>query len=159
MNIKSLQKRSKKTEISEKTGKYKRKKRFGKSIGHRAPAMFMSILERKVAAQGGMFKKVNTRTFKASQYNHKTNNYKKKELKERWHIFNDGTRIQRDLYSAFLLMNSNRTGTKTNRKRCEKTFEMFQSLHDKEIERIEKQGVMVLNSGIQLKNKKTAVAV
>ncbi|WP_445487389.1 RNA-guided endonuclease TnpB family protein [Niallia sp. 03133] len=159
MNIKSLQKRVKKTEISEKTGKYKRKKRFGKSIGHRAPAMFISILERKVTAQGGMLKKVNTRIFKASQYNHKTNDYTKKELKERWHIFSDGTSIQRDLYSAFLLMNSNQTGTKTNRKRCEQTFEMFQSLHDKEIERIEKQGIMVLNAGIRLKNKKTAAAV
>ncbi|MGP7817057.1 RNA-guided endonuclease TnpB family protein [Niallia sp. 01092] len=159
MNIKSLQKRSKKIEISEKTGKYKRKKRFGKSIGHRAPAMFINILERKVTAQGGIFKKVNTRTFKASQYNHKTNDYTKKELKERWHSFDDGTSIQRDLYSAFLLMNSNCTGTKTNRKLCEKTFELFQSLHDKEIERIEKQGVMVLNSGIQLKNKKAAAAV
>ncbi|MGP7816400.1 RNA-guided endonuclease TnpB family protein [Niallia sp. 01092] len=159
MNIKSLQKRSKKTEINEKTGKYKRKKRFGNSIGHRAPAMFISILEHKVKAQGGMFKKVNTRTFKASQYNHKTNDYTKKELKERWHIFDNGTSIQRDLYSAFLLMNSNQTGTKTNRKRCKETFELFRSLHDKEIERIEKQGMLVLNSGIRLKNKKTAAAV
>jgi hypothetical protein len=95
MNIKGLQKRSKKT------GKFKRKKRFGKSIGHRASAMFLCILERKVKTNGGIFKKVNTQKFKASQYDHKANDYKKKELKERWHIFDDGTKIQRDLYSAF----------------------------------------------------------
>ncbi|MGW9607706.1 RNA-guided endonuclease TnpB family protein, partial [Heyndrickxia sporothermodurans] len=38
MNFKALQKRKKETEVSVKTGKYKRKKRFGKSLGHRAPA-------------------------------------------------------------------------------------------------------------------------
>ena len=101
MNMQALQKRAKKTEISEKTGKYKRKKRFGKSIGHRAPAMFLRILERKIIAHGGSFKKVNTFKFKASQYDHKSNEYKKKELKERWHRFDDGTKVQRDLYSAF----------------------------------------------------------
>ncbi|MCM3652568.1 transposase [Metabacillus litoralis] len=158
MNIKGLQKRSKNTEMSEKTGKFKRKKRFGKSIGHRAPAMFLSILERKVKTNGGTFKKVNTQTFKASQYDHKENNYKKKELKERWHIFDDGTKIQRDLYSAFLLQNSNKVGTKANKRLCEKTFEAFKTLHDKEIEQIEKQETFVLNSGIRLKSKKAIVA-
>src|SRR5690606_30421154 len=32
MNFKGLQSRAKKTEVSEKTGRYKRKKRFGKSL-------------------------------------------------------------------------------------------------------------------------------
>lgn len=159
MNIRALQKRAKKTEISEKTGKFKKKKRFGKSIGHRAPAMFLTILERKIKAQGGKFKKVNTTTFKASQYDHKDNDCKKKELKERWHVFNDGTKVQRDLYSSFLLKNSNSSGTKPSRKLCIETYESFKKLHDKEIERIEKQVIMVLNSGIQLKNKKKKAPV
>ena len=100
--------------------------------------MFLSILERKVKTNGGTFKKVNTQTFKASQYDHKANDYKKKELKERWHIFDDGTKVQRDLYSAFLLQNSNRVGTKATKRLCDKTFEAFKTFHDKEIERIEK---------------------
>ncbi len=154
MNMQALQKRAKKTEISKKTGKYKRKKRFGKSIGHRAPAMFLSILERKIISHGGSFKKVNTFTFKASQYDHKSNEYKKKELKQRWHRFDDGTKVQRDLYSAFLLKNSNKTRTKANRTLCEETFSTFKEHHDKEIKRIEEQPVMVLNSGIRIRAKK-----
>ncbi len=47
MNFSGLQKRSKKTELNEK-GKFKRKKRFGKSLGNKAPSMFLEILERKL---------------------------------------------------------------------------------------------------------------
>ena len=155
MNIQGLQKRSKKTEISEKTGKFKRKKRFGKSIGHRAPAMFLRILERKIITHGGTFKKVNTFKFKASQYDHKSNKYKKKELKERWHRFDDGTKIQRDLYSAFLLKNSNKIRTKANKKLCEETFPSFKTFHDREIERIEKQHVHSFKFWHSNTNKKT----
>ncbi|MEH7249837.1 hypothetical protein V7114_24015 [Neobacillus niacini] len=91
MNFRSLQKRAKKTEISEKTGKYKRKKRFGKTIARRSPATFIRILSKKVTTLGGTFIKVKTSSFKASQYDHRADKYKKKELKERWHIFDDGT--------------------------------------------------------------------
>ena len=154
MHIKGLQKRAKKTEISEKTGKYKRKKRFGKSIGHRSPATFIKTLESKVIAQGGTFKKVNTIKFKASQYDHKTNKCNKKELTQRWHLFDDGTKVQRDLYSAFLLKNSNKARTKSNQKLCEETYQTFKNLHDKEIQRIEELDFIVLNSGVKIKNKK-----
>lgn len=153
MNMKALQKRAKNTEISEKTGKFKRKKRFGKSIGHRAPAMFLSILEDKVKAHGGTFKKANTKSFKASQYDHISNEYKKKKLRDRWHVFDNGIKIQRDLYSAFLLRNSNKAGTKTNRKMCIQTFGTFQVSHDNEVKRIEQMDIIVLNSGIKIKNK------
>lgn len=44
MSYKGLQKRSKNTEKSEKTGKYKRKKRFGGSILNHAPSLFLQIL-------------------------------------------------------------------------------------------------------------------
>ncbi|KAB7709168.1 hypothetical protein F9802_03420 [Bacillus aerolatus] len=64
MNFKALQKRKKETEISEKTGKFKRKKRFGKTLGHRAPAMFITILEEKVKRHGGSFIRVNTMEMK-----------------------------------------------------------------------------------------------
>jgi hypothetical protein len=159
MNFKALQKRAKETVISEKTGRNKRKKRFGKSIAHRAPALFVSLLKDKVLANKGEFTKVNTRTFKASQYDHTTGECVKKELKERWHRFADGTRIQRDLYSAFLLMNSEKNGEKANQESCSGTFETFLHFHNQEIERIEQQEMLVSNSGVQLKNKKTAFAV
>jgi hypothetical protein len=159
MNFKALQKRSKKTEISEKTGKYKKKKRFGKSIAHKAPAMFVHVLERKVLQAGGTFKKVQTTKFKASQYDHKSNQYNKKELKERWHSFDDGTKVQRDLYSAFLLMCSNESGIKSKRTLCIDQFNLFKNQHDKEIENLENQPTLTLNSGIKLKNKGTTKTV
>ncbi|MCP1355814.1 hypothetical protein [Aneurinibacillus migulanus] len=40
---------AKKIIVDEKTGKTKRKKRFGKSIAHRAPAMFLAIVRQKLA--------------------------------------------------------------------------------------------------------------
>jgi hypothetical protein len=159
MNFKALQKRSKKTEISEKTGKYKKKKRFGKSIAHKAPAMFVRLLEQKVLQAGGTFKKVQTTKFKASQYDHKSNQYNKKELKERWHSFDDGTNVQRDLYSAFLLMCSNNSGTKSKRSLCIDQFDLFKKQHDKEIENLENQPTLTLNSGIKVKNKKATKTV
>lgn len=152
MNFRALQKRAKETKISEKTGKYTRKKRFGKSIAHRAPSMFISILEKKVKNTNGHFIKVKTHTFKASQYDHMSNDYKKKTLKDRWHQFNDGTKIQRDCYSAFLLMCSNSTGSKTDRKLCVSSFDAFCTLHEQEINRLSQLKTIVLNSGIRLKN-------
>ncbi|SDN85777.1 hypothetical protein [Bacillus sp. OK048] len=155
MNFKALQKRTKKTEVSEKTGKYKKKKRFGKTISRRSPAAFVSILSKKVIALGGTFIKVKTSSFKASQYDHKADKCKKKELKERWHIFNDGTKVQRDLYSAFLLMNSDLLGLKSDRISCLNTFEQFLKYHKEEINKIENENEVILNSGIKLKLKKT----
>ena len=43
-----------------------------KSINHRAPARFLLELERKVEAVGGVYAEVDTKEFKASQYNHVT---------------------------------------------------------------------------------------
>lgn len=42
-------------------------------------------------------------TVKASQYDHELNQFIKKKLSQRFHIFSDGTKVQRDVYSAFLL--------------------------------------------------------
>ena len=156
MNFKALQKRAKKTEVSEKTGKFKKKKRFGKTIARRSPAAFVSILSKKVTALGGTFIKVKTTSFKASQYDHKADKYKKKELKERWHLFEDGTKVQRDLYSAFLLMNSDLLGLKSDKASCFHTFESFFNYHEEEIKKIENKKEIVLNSGIKLKVKRTA---
>ncbi|MEQ6390964.1 transposase, partial [Bacillaceae bacterium S4-13-58] len=72
MRFQSLQKRSKKTTRNQKNGKFNRKKRFGKSIANRAPAMFLSILDRKLGYQGLFLKKIDTYAIKASQFNHLT---------------------------------------------------------------------------------------
>lgn len=52
LSYKELQRRSYKDEINENTGMPKSKKRFGKPIANRAPAEFVSILERKLSYLG-----------------------------------------------------------------------------------------------------------
>ena len=44
--------------------KYKRKKRFGRSINRRAPARFLLELKRKAEAVGGVYAEVDTKEFK-----------------------------------------------------------------------------------------------
>ena len=134
MNFKGLAKRSKKTEKNEK-GKFKRKKRFGKSILRKSPSMFLLILERKLGYFGKTLNKVDTWRVKASQYCHLDDSYKKKPLSKRWNDFAE-CKVQRDMYSAFLLMNVNPDLKSINKEQCNITFARFKELHDLEIERL-----------------------
>ena len=135
MNFSGLQKRSTKTEISEKTGKYKKKKRFGKSLANRAPAMLMTIIDRKLKYFDTMLLEINTVKAKASQFNHFDGTYKKKTLSQRWNDFN-GVKIQRDMYSAFLIMNINNDLESFDIDKCNKRFDNFKKLHDIEVNRL-----------------------
>lgn len=136
MNFEGLAKRSTKTEISENTGRYKRKKRFGKSIANRAPAMLLDIVNRKLGYYDKKLIKIDTQKAKASQYNHMDGTYTKKSLSQRWNHFNKGLDIQRDLYSAFLIMNINDDLKTFNIEKCHERFEKFCILHDIEIQRL-----------------------
>lgn len=138
MNFKALQKRKKKKDIVKDTntnGREKSKKRFGKSIGLRAPAQLVAILKRKAEASGCTFVKVNTQTFKASQYNHVTDTFIKKKLSRRHNTIN-GIWVQRDVYSAFLLKNSEPDYKHTDRNLCIQNYDEFKTLHDECIENI-----------------------
>jgi hypothetical protein len=132
MNFSGLAKRTKLTE--ENTNK--RKKRFGKSIANKAPAMFLEILNRKLTYHGLKLIKINTVKAKASQFNHLDGSYKKKKLSQRWSNFN-GIKIQRDLYSAFLLMNINEDLKTFNETKTNKTFKSFMKMHDLEVARLQ----------------------
>lgn len=134
MNFSGLGKRSKNTE-RDKNGRYKSKKRFGKSISVRAPAQLLSIIKRKLKYVGGTYHEVNTRTFRASQYNHVTDTYIKKKLSKRYNEI-DGEWVQRDLYSAFLLKNSDDTLNHTNRQLCILNYDNFKTNHDSCIKEI-----------------------
>lgn len=80
------------------------KKRYGKSVGLRAPGMFVEHLRRTVATTGGILTEVSTYHTKLSQYCHGCQTYVKKPLSQRWHACCCGIGpVQRDLYSAFLL--------------------------------------------------------
>jgi transposase len=78
-------------------------KQYGKSIGLRAPGMFLAWLERTVASTGGILHEVPTRSTKLSQLCHGCGALVKKPLSLRWHECPCGIGpVQRDLYSAAL---------------------------------------------------------
>jgi hypothetical protein len=78
-------------------------KQFGKSVGLRAPGMFVDHLRRTVASTGGTLIEVPTGRAKLSQFCHGCGKCVKKPLSQRWHHCACGVGpVQRDLYSAFL---------------------------------------------------------
>ena len=78
-------------------------KQYGRSVGLRAPGMFIELLRRTVASTGGILIEVPTRTAKLSQFCHGCGRCLKKPLSQRWHHCPCGVGpVQRDLYAAFL---------------------------------------------------------
>jgi hypothetical protein len=79
-------------------------KQYGRSIGLRAPGMFVAHLKRLVAKTGGSLIEVSPFQTRLSQYCHQCGQYHKKPRSQRWHHCSCGCGpVQRDLYSAFLL--------------------------------------------------------
>lgn len=153
MSFKGLQKKAKKTERSEKTSdirqkdgttkqiyKYKRKKRFGKSLNNRAPAEFIEILTKKAELYGGAVYKVDTMKFKASQYDHVSDTYTKHSIHDRERNI-DGNTVQRDLYSAFLLKNTDNNLEQTDRDKCIYEFDRFLKQHNELVTEMKHQNI------------------
>jgi hypothetical protein len=134
MNYKGLQARAKKTEKNEQ-GKFKKKKRFGKSLANKAPAKLLTLLNNKLKYWDKELIKIDTWKVKASQYNHLNGECNKKQLNERWNDLN-GIKIQRDLYSAFLIQHVNDDLKSINQEECKRDFDEFLELHNKEIEKL-----------------------
>ena len=87
-----------------KTEKVSRKwlqKNFGKSVGIRAPGMFVEGLKHKAESAGGSFIQFPTQSTKLSQ-TCICGRQKKKSLSERVHSCECGVHVQRDLLSAYL---------------------------------------------------------
>ena len=80
-------------------------------------------------------KYVDKYNYRASQYNHVTNEYTKPKLSERvkeiWKNI-----IQRDLYSAYLLLNHNEDYKEIDRKKCIEHFNTFLTNHNQLIEEL-----------------------
>jgi putative transposase len=74
---------------------------YGRSVGRRAPGMFISNLCRKAESAGGRGIRFSTKSTKLSQACH-CGQYKKKRLSERVHECGCGVIMQRDLYSGYL---------------------------------------------------------
>ncbi len=76
-------------------------KLYGRSVGKRAPGMFVSHLKRKAENAGGKVVEFPTYSTKLSQ-TCQCGRVEKKSLKHRVHKCECGVHAQRDLYSAFL---------------------------------------------------------
>lgn len=91
------------TIITEKLSYRGWQKRYGRSVGLRAPGMLIDHLRRTVASTGGTLHEVPPRSTKLSQYCHGCGRFVPKPLSQRLHQCPCGIGpVQRDLYSAFL---------------------------------------------------------
>ncbi len=124
MSYQALQRRAKEDKTT-KEGKHKSKKRFGTSIAKHAPARFLAITERKLNYINKSVNYVDTWKFKASQYDHVLGDYEGSSLSQRSKTVG-GHKVQRDLYSAFLLWSA-KNETEVDRSLCFETFPLFLS--------------------------------
>lgn len=138
MDFQGLQKKVKKTEKSVKTGRYKKKKRFGKSISIHAPSSLIRKIKTRLTYRKGSLIEVDTYKMKASQTNHITGEYMSSDLKNRWKELIPGVLVQRDLYSAFLLFNA-KSKEEIDFELCERTFDNFFDGHSRLISELRKQ--------------------
>ena len=95
------------------------------------------LFKRKLKYFGRDLVEINTYKAKASQFNHVTLTYTKKDLNDRWNTI-EGHKIQRDMYSAFLIMNIGEDLSSYNLEKCNSRYEDFLKLHDEEIMRLKK---------------------
>ena len=142
MNFKALQKKSKKTKrqdkavsIKQKDGsskmvrKYKRKKRYGHSIKNRSPGLMQADLKSKATQYGIPYYEIDIHQYRASQLHHDTGEYIKPTLSERFKTI-EGCKVQRDLYSAFLICHTDDTLTAPDFKACHFDFPHFVKMQD-----------------------------
>ena len=104
-----------------KKGNYRCKKRYGKSVAHHAPAMFVSILENKVKSLGGELHKVDV-GYAATQFDFTNGEFTKHAVNERSITLSNGHTHQRDMLSAFNLQHAR---LKTEGRNIEKTVDNY----------------------------------
>ncbi len=120
MNFKALQKKSKKTErqdkalsIKRKNGsskmvrKYKRKKRYGHSIKKPFSRSYAGRFKNKGNTVWNSILRNRYSSISRLQLHHDTGEYIKPTLNERFKTI-EGCKVQRDLYSAFLICHTRR---------------------------------------------------
>ena len=152
MDFKVLAKRAKETSRQDKASvvtksdgteqtiyKYKRKKRFSKSISDRSPSLVISRLKQKCNQYGLVYIETDKWKYKASQYDHVLDEYIKSELSQRFKKIGDYT-VQRDLYSSFL-QSCMDTLEKPDRKKCIKLFDNFVKMQNELINEMKAAGI------------------
>lgn len=147
-NASKLMKRAKETSVNRK-GKFNKKKRFGKSIKNRCPSGFQTTVERKFRVTGGKYIEV-PNNYRASQYDHTADDYIKKKLSDRLYKLWDGTEVQRDWYSSFLLYCYDYRTQSIDKEKCITEFETQYNKEKALITWIKANKIKILNSGIKV---------
>ena len=147
-NAGKLMKRPKETTKNAK-GKYNKKKRFGKSIKNRCPGGFQTTIEKKFKVTGGTYIEV-PNNYRASQYDHTADDYIKKKLSDRLYRLRDGTLVQRDWYSSFLLYCYDYKTKNINKDRCNAYFYRCYQKEKALTAWLKAHKIKVLNSGIKV---------
>ena len=75
--------------------------------------------------------------------------YIKKKLSDRMFKLEDGTEVQRDWYSSYLLYNINLEDRNIDKVAAKRNFENMYLKEQKLIERIKNNRIKILNSGIK----------
>lgn len=148
-NAKKLQKRANPEDPLNKNGKPKRKKRFGRSIQNRCPGYFQAKIQQLFESTGGTYIEVPS-DYRASQYDHTVDDYIKKKLSQRMFNLKDGTKVQRDWYSSFLLYCIDLITKTIDRQKCLATFETQLNKEHAMIEEIIRLKKRIMNSGIRV---------
>ncbi len=139
MQFRGLQKRSKKM-TKKKDGRFNSKKRYGKTLSNRAPAMMLGIINRKLSYKNKQLKEVDTFIVKASQYNPLDETYRRKTLKERLDEVAEGIVVQRDMLSAFVIEHVEQDLRTINKQQCKQDFDRFKYLQDIEVNQLKEKG-------------------
>lgn len=147
-NASKLMKRAKETTKNSK-GKFNKKKRFGKSIKNRCPSGFQTTVEKKFKVTGGTYIEV-PNNYRASQYDHIADDYIKKKLSDRMYNLKDGTLVQRDWYSSFLLYCYDCKTQGIDKNKCITEFDKHYNKEKALITWIKANHIKVLNSGIKV---------
>lgn len=140
-NASSLAKRAK-------TGK--RKKRFGHSIQNRCPGYFQELAKNKFESTGGKYIEVDS-SYRASQYDHTADDFIKKKLSQRMYNLQDGTKVQRDWYSSFLLYCADPSTHLLSRQKAKDEFNDLWIMHNVMIQHIKDEKIDIKNSGIKIR--------
>ena len=147
-NAKKLQKRANPENPVDKNGRMKRKKRFGRSIKNRCPGYLQAKAKQLFESTGGMYVEVPI-LYRASQYDHTSDTYIPKKLSQRMYHLTDGTKVQRDWYSSYLLYCINKTYTQINKLKCRSNFATMYQKEKNMIEEIIHSRKKIMNSGIR----------
>ena len=131
------------------TGEYRVKlmKRFGRSIYKYCMGYVWAHAQQKFLNTGGQFIIV-PRNYRASQYDHTADTYTKRKLSDRMISLSDGTVVQRDCYSSFLLYCYSFDSKAIDKDKCKAEFARFLKNEQDLIAYIKTHNINVFNSGI-----------